>query len=319
MLRQYAKGLFDDLSIVAGNDLMSAENVAYLLKYDSAYGRSPHQVSVSGRELQLGGKSLLLFSEDNPENLPWDDLDIDIVIDCSGQFTSHEKACRHLQAGARRVLIGAPVLDADVMLVIGVNESAFQPDQHRIISTASCTTNSLAPVLKLLLERFGIDYVMVTTIHAYTASQAIVDAGRKKMVQGRAGAVNMIPTTTGADKATIALLPSLQGRLTALAVRVPVLTGSLTDITVQLSAATTVAELNDLFKTVSASPLGNIIGYTEDPLVSSDIIGDPRSGIVHGLSTRVLGGTTAKIQVWYDNEYAYARRCLELVELLPLK
>lgn len=298
---------------------MSAENVAYLIKYDSAYGVLQHDVSSAEGVLYIADKSLQLLSEPKPENLPWGDLDIDIVIECSGQFTSREESSRHLTAGARRVLIGAPALDADVMLVMGVNESSFIPEQHRIISNASCTTNSLAPVLKLLLDRFGIDYVMVTTIHSYTASQAMVDGGRKKMIQGRAGAVNIIPTSTGADKATIALLPSLQGRLAALAVRVPVLTGSLTDITVQLSTKTTADDLNHLFRNISDSPLGNIIGYTDDALVSSDIVGDPRSGIVHGLSTRVIGGTVAKIQVWYDNEFAYARRCLELVDRLTLQ
>lgn len=319
ILRQYSQLAFDDIQIVAANDLMTAENVAYLMKYDSAYGVFQGDVSIAEGVLYLADKSLKLLSEPRPENLPWGDLDIDIVIDCSGQFTTHEAASRHLKAGASRVLIGAPALDADVMLVMGVNELSFIPEQHRVISNASCTTNSLAPVLKLLLDRFGIDYAMVTTIHAYTASQAMVDGGRKKMIQGRAGAVNIIPTSTGADKATIAVLPSLRGRLAALAVRVPVLTGSLTDISVQLSAKTTVDEINNLFSNVSDSPLGKIVGYTNDPLVSSDIVGDPRSGIVHGLSTRMLGETTAKVQVWYDNEYAYARRCLELIELLALK
>jgi len=322
ILRQYAQSdtgcLTEDLIIVAANDLMSADNVAYLTKYDSAYGVLPINVSAAEGLLNLGDKSLILLSEKNPEKLPWADLDIDIVIECTGQFTSCVAASQHLKAGARRVLIGAPALDADVMLVMGVNESLFDSQAHKIISNASCTTNSLAPVLKILLENFGVDYAMVTTIHSYTASQAMVDGGRKKIIQGRAGAVNIIPTSTGADKATIAVLPELQGRLAALAVRVPVLTGSLTDMSVQLSTTTTAEEINQLFKTASEGELKKIIGYTSEPLVSSDIIGDPRSCIVHGLSTRVLGGASAKIHLWYDNEFAYARRCLELVGFLSI-
>lgn len=318
ILRQYAEGGFDGLQIVAANDIMSAENVAYLTQYDSAFGRYPHNVSVVGDTLCVADKTLKLFSRTDPQRLPWADLDIDIVIECSGQFNNREAASAHLKAGARRVLIAAPAADADVMLVMGVNEQAFDPLQHRIISNASCTTNSLAPALKVLLDHVGIEHAMVTTIHSYTASQSMVDSARKKMIRGRAGAVNIIPTGTGADLATVAVLPELAGRLSATAVRVPVVNGSLTDVTAELSRPTTADEINQLFKQASESDLKNVIAYSDQPLVSSDIIGDPHSCIVHGLSTRVIAGTAVKLQLWYDNEFAYARRCLDLIELLPM-
>ena len=318
ILRQFAQTGSDELTIVAANDLMTPDNVAYLLKYDSTYGPCQQAVSVADGELSIGDHTLRVFSEPDPQRLPWNDLDIDIVIDCSGKFTHRNDAQRHIDAGARRVLIAAPAPDADVMLVMGVNESAFDPQQHTIISNASCTTNSLAPPLKLLHDNFGIDYALVTTIHSYTASQAMVDSASKKVIRGRAGAVNIIPTATGADTATVAVLPELEGRLTALAVRVPVVNGSMTDISLHLTKETSAEQINQLFKEASEGALGNIIGYTEEPLVSSDIIGNPHSCIVHSLSTRVLGGSAVKLQLWYDNEFAYAKRCLDMVELLPL-
>ncbi|MCP3906751.1 MAG: type I glyceraldehyde-3-phosphate dehydrogenase [Oceanicoccus sp.] len=318
ILRQYAQSSFDHLEIVAANDILSADNMAYLLQYDSAFGHYPHPVSVSGDTLSIADKTLALFHEENPQKIPWMDLDIDMVIECTGRFADREAAFGHIAAGARRVLIAAPAYDADIMLVMGVNEYDFDPEQHKIISSASCTTHSLAPALKLLQDNFGIEHAMVTTIHAYTATQSMVDTGRKKMMRGRAGAVNIIPTTTGAEKATTMVLPELAGLLTALAVRVPVVDGSLTDVSVKLATQVTVPEVNHCFRTASSGDLNRIIGYTDQPLVSSDIIADPHSCIVHGLSTRVVAGSAVKLQLWYDNEYAYARRCLELVDLLPL-
>lgn len=317
LLRRYLQGGYKCFTLVAANEPMPPENLIYLLKYDSVHGRLERKVSIEQGGLRLDELELPLFSEKDPEKLPWSGEGVDLVIDCSGRFTKRAAAAKHLEAGAGRVLISAPCKDADVTLVMGVNEADFEPDHHQVISNASCTTNSLAPALKVLDDNFGIEQAHATTIHAYTASQSVVDQAAGKKIQGRAAAVNIIPTGTGADAATVAVMPQLKGRLSALAVRVPVVDGSLTDICAQLKSGASADEINGAFKAAAQGELRGILAYSEEELVSSDIVGDPHSCIVHGLSTRVQG-SLAKIQVWYDNEYGYACRCLDLLERLPL-
>jgi glyceraldehyde 3-phosphate dehydrogenase/glyceraldehyde-3-phosphate dehydrogenase (NAD(P)) len=248
----------------------------------------------------------------DPSQLPWGSLDIDAVVDCTGQFTGRELAAQHLQAGARRVLIGAPSEDADLTIVLGVNDSDFDPHRHQVVSNASCTTNSLVPPLHILTRHFGLEAVTVSTIHAYTASQTVVDRAAKKMHRGRAAGVSMIPTTTGADRAAVQVMPELQGRISALAVRVPVPDGSLTDITAQVSEVPEAAAVNRALREAAEGPLRGILGYSDDELVSVDVLGEPYSGLVHARATRVTGNLV-KLYVWYDNETGYASRCLDVV------
>ncbi|WP_226648259.1 type I glyceraldehyde-3-phosphate dehydrogenase [Microbulbifer variabilis] len=313
LVRRYLQGNYKRFSLVAVNDPMPIENLQYLLKYDSVYGRLEQDISFSNGKLYLNKMELPLFSEADPEKLPWGREHVDVVIESSGHFTKRSDAEKHLKAGAKRVLISAPSKDADLTVVMGVNEDDFNPKQHFVISNASCTTNSLAPTLKVLDANFGVEQIQVTTIHAYTGSQSVVDEASGKKIRGRAAGINIIPTSTGADAATIAVMPELQNRLSALAVRVPVVDGSLTDICAQLKVDASANEINDAFKVAAQGELLGILGYSEEELVSSDIIGDPHSCIVHGISTCVQG-RLAKVQVWYDNEYGYVCRCFDLLE-----
>lgn len=318
LLRRYLKGGFGQFSLVAVNDPMPVDNLVYLLKYDSIYGRAKFGIDTNDGKLWLDDLELPLFSEAEPADLPWQDLEIDLVIDSSGRFTRRADAIKHIDAGAGRVLLSAPSPDADLTMVLGVNENAFDPERHFVISNASCTTNSLAPPLKVLNDRFGVEAALVTTVHAYTSSQSAVDTTARKKGRGRACAINIIPAATGADAATVLVLPQLKGRLSALALRVPVPDGAITDISAELRSAVTADEINDAFKAAALGPLRNILEYSDEELVSSDIIGNPHSAVVHGLSTRVVRDKLVKLQVWYDNEYAYACRCLDLVERLPI-
>ena len=317
LLRRYLQGGFERFTLVAVNEPMSPENLLYLLKYDSVHGRLGCDVSIEQGKLHLGNLTIPLFAETDPASLPWGKEGVDQVLECSGRFTKRAAAAKHLDAGAARVLISAPSADADITLVMGVNEGDFEPERHHVISNASCTTNSLAPALKVLDEAFGIEQALVTTIHAYTASQSVVDQAASKKIRGRAAAINVIPTGTGADAATVGVMPQLKDRLSALAVRVPVADGSLTDISAQLKNAASAEEINAAFRAAAQGELRGILAYSDEDLVSSDIIGDPHSGIVHGLSTRSQG-QLAKIQVWYDNEYGYSCRCLDLLERVLL-
>tara|TARA_R110002072_G_scaffold99983_2_gene219961 strand:+ start:10181 stop:11254 length:1074 start_codon:yes stop_codon:yes gene_type:complete len=318
VLREYLKSGYGDLEIVAVNDLVAIDNLAYLLKFDSVHGRAPFDVSVSGGNLKLGDKLIPVYSEKDPENLPWKELGVDIVLEASGAFRKHKDASKHLKAGARRVLISAPADDPDKTLVMGVNIQEFDPNSHFIISNASCTTNSLAPTLKVLLDNFGIEKAHVTTVHGYTISQSMVDGAKRNMIRGRAGAVNIIPTSTGADKATVEVLPQLKGKLAAIALRVPVVDGAITDISVELSKDVDIKAVNDAFIAAANGKMKGILAYSDEELASTDIIGDPNSAIVHGLSTNVIQGRFVKLHVWYDNELAYAKRCLDMVQVLPL-
>lgn len=318
VLREYLAAQCEDIEIVAVNDLVPIENLAYLLKYDSVHGRARFEVSVAGNKLKLGDKLIPVFSEKDPEKLPWKDLGVDVVLEASGAFRKHADASKHVKAGARRVLISAPADDPDKTLVLGVNEHEFDPGKHVILSNASCTTNSLAPPLKVLLENFGIEQAHVTTVHAYTISQNMVDGAKRNMIRGRAGAVNIIPTSTGADKATVEVLPQLKDRLAAIALRIPVVDGAMTDISVVLSKEVDADTVNEAFKAAAQGKMKGILAYSDEEIVSTDIIGDPHSAIVHGLSTKVIQGRFLKLHVWYDNEYAYSKRCLDLIQQLPL-
>ena len=319
VLRHYMEMQPEGVEFVAANDLVPTDNLAYLIKYDSVHGRAPYPVEATPDCIRLGEHVIRVFAQKDPAQLPWKDLGVDVVIESTGFFTKRDLAAKHLAAGARRVLISAPSKDADFTLIVGVNDQDFDPEKHHVISNASCTTNSLVPPLKVLIDNFGIERALVTTIHAYTATQALVDRSARKKIRGRAAATSLIPTTTGSDVATALVLPELEGRLRALAVRAPIPDGALTDISADLKQAVTEEQVNAAFaKAAAEGPLQGILGYTEEELVSADIIGDPRSGIVHALSTRVVQGSMVKVQVWYDNEFGYSRRLLDAIERLAL-
>lgn len=319
VLREYLKGGYDDIEIVAANDLVPLDNLAYLMKYDSVHGRAGFSIACgANNSLVLNGRTIPVYAEPNPEKLPWQDLGVDVVLEASGRFRKHAQASLHLQAGAKRVLISAPSSDPDITLVMGVNDRDFDPTKHFILSNASCTTNSLAPPMKVLLDNFGVEMAHVTTVHAYTISQSMVDGAKSDMIRGRAGAVNIIPTETGADKATVAVLPQLKGKLAAVALRVPVVDGAITDISVELSRDATAEEINNAFIAAAQGPMRGILDFSNEELASTDILGDPHSAIVHGLSTHVIQGRFAKLHVWYDNEFGYAKRCLDLIQTLPM-
>ena len=318
VLRHYMEMRPKDVELVAANDLVPPDDLAYLLKYDSVHGRASFPVSPGGDGISMGDINLKIYAERDPAQLPWKKLGVDVVIESTGLFTKRELAAKHLEAGARRVIISAPSPDADVTIIIGVNESEFNPEQHKVISNASCTTNSLVPPLKVMLDNFGIERALVTTVHAYTGTQGLVDKPAKKKIRGRAAAVSLIPTTTGSDIATIMVLPELKGRLRALAIRAPIPDGAITDIVADLKKAVTVEDLNGALQAASEGPMKGILGYTEEELVSADIIDDPHSGIVHALSTIVVQESMIKIQVWYDNEFGYSRRLLDTIALLPV-
>ncbi len=319
ILRRYLDGGYSNFRIVAVNDPMPRDNLLYLLKYDSVHGTLPHEISINGDRLSIADTSFALYQRSEPNKLPWQEHNIDLVIESSGQFCRYSDATQHIGAGANRVLITAPCKDADITLVLGVNDNDFDAEQHIIISNASCTTNCLTPVLKVLIDAYGVERVLVTTVHAYTASQSMVDVAAKKMHRGRAGSMNIIPTSTGADACTILVLPELKDRLLALALRVPVANVALIDISAELSdkeelRSLTSDDINGVFIKAAAGSMENIIQYSDEQLVSSDIIGNPHSAVIHGLTTRVLQGNMINLFAWYDNEYGYASRCLDIAE-----
>jgi glyceraldehyde 3-phosphate dehydrogenase len=301
-----------ELELVAINDVADAAGLAMLLRYDSVYGRFPAEVSLDEGTLVAGPLRPTVLSEADPSALPWSSMGVDVVLDCSGRFRTRDQAAAHLTAGARKVIVSAPVKGPDVTLCLGVNEAAYDPERHDVISNASCTTNCLAPVAKVLLERFGVDHGFITTCHAYTSDQQLLDAPHKDPRRARAAALSIIPTSTGAARATGEVLPELKGRMDGIALRVPVPDGSVVDLTCQLSRETTADEVNAALRGAAESgPLTGILGYTEDPIVSTDVIGDDRSSLVDG-SLTMVSGTTAKVISWYDNEWAYACRLVEL-------
>jgi glyceraldehyde 3-phosphate dehydrogenase len=305
-----------DLEFVAVNDLTEPGVLAHLLKYDSIHGRFPADVSAAGSALEVGDTKLEVLSETDPARLPWKELGADIVIESTGRFTAREQASKHLAAGARKVLISAPSKDSDIMVVMGVNHQKYDRETHHLVSTASCTTNCLAPVAKILNDNFGIEHGLMTTIHAYTNDQKILDLPHKDLRRARAAAVSMIPTTTGAAKAVAKVLPELEGRLDGMAVRVPVSNGSLVDLTVRLRENASVESINASMKSAAEGSLKGFLEYTEDPIVSVDIIGNPHSSIFDASATMAVGGDLFKVLSWYDNEFGYSRRMVDMLKLL---
>jgi glyceraldehyde-3-phosphate dehydrogenase type I len=307
-----------DVEIVAVNDLISAQDMAYYIKYDSTHRKAPFEVKAEGNNLILGGKKIPMYAEKDPTQLPWKTLGVDIVMECTGRFTKKETASQHVTAGAKHVIISAPA-DVDKQLVLGVNEQSFDPKTDIVVSNASCTTNSLAAVTKVIHDTFGIENLMATTIHAYTATQFLVDTpqkggGRK----GRAAGLSLVPATTGAAKAMGPLFPDLKGKMDMIAVRVPTVDGSLTDANYLLKKSATVEEVNAVLKKAADGPLKGIVEYCDEEIVSMDIVGNSHSGIVDALSTKVVGNL-AKVMIWYDNEFGYSNRMIDLAALMGKK
>jgi len=304
-----------DVEIVAVNDLTDNRTLAHLLKYDSTFGRLDAEVTYDETSISVDGRQIKAFAERDPANLRWGDLGVDIVIESTGRFTDRDSAALHLKGGAKKVIISAPAKGEDITIVMGVNHDKYDPQAHDIISNASCTTNSVVPMAKVLLDSFGIEKGYMTTIHAYTNDQVILDFPHKDLRRARSAARNVIPTTTGAAKATSLAIPELKGRLDGIAIRVPVEDGSLTDLSVVLSRETTREEVNDVFRKAAEGGMAGIIRYTEDPIVSSDIIGDAASCIFDSLAT-MANGNMAKVFGWYDNEWGYSNRLVDLARLI---
>jgi len=306
-----AKG--SDLEIVAVNDLTDNKALAHLLKYDSITGRLDATVELEGDNIIVNGKPIKVLAERDPANLGWGDLGVDIVIESTGRFTKAADARKHIEAGAKKVLISAPATDEDATFVMGVNEQDYDPANHHIISNASCTTNCLAPLAKVFNDKFGIERGLMTTVHAYTADQNLQDGPHSDLRRARAAAINIVPTSTGAAKAIGLVLPELKGKLDGFALRVPVPTGSITDLTVTSSRPVTVDEVKGAYKEAAEGPLKGILKYTEDEIVSSDITTDPHSAIFDSGLLRVLGDQV-KLSAWYDNEWGYSNRLVDLTE-----
>ena len=303
------------IEIVAANDLTDAATLAHLLKYDTVLGTLGVDVAVVGDVIRAGRQQIRVLAERDPAALPWADLGADVVIESTGHFTSADGARKHIEAGARKVIISAPAKGEDITVVMGVNDSSYDPGRHDIISNASCTTNCVAPMAKVLQDSFGIVKGMMTTIHAYTNDQVILDFPHKDLRRARAAAQNIIPTTTGAARATALVLPELAGKLDGMAMRVPVMDGSVTDLVVQLSRAVTAEEVNAAFRAAADGPLKGYLHYTADPLVSSDIVGTPYSCTFDSLLT-MAAGDQVKVIGWYDNEWGYANRLADLAALV---
>ncbi len=301
-----------DIEFVAVNDLANAESLAHLVKFDSVLGRFPGEVSASGDTITVDGSEMKVLSERDPGDLPWADLGADVVIESTGLFTKREDAQKHLDAGAKKVIISAPASDPDVTVVLGVNFDAYDPENHHIISNASCTTNCLAPFAKVLNDSIGIENGLMMTIHAYTSDQRLQDMPHKDPRRARAAAINLIPTSTGAAKAVGLVLPELNGKLNGFAVRAPVATGSVVDLTFNAAKETSAEEVNEAIKAAASGPLEGILAYSEDPLVSTDIIGDAHSSVFDSGLTAVIEGKLVKAVSWYDNEWGYSNRCVEL-------
>ena len=309
-----------NLEVVAFNDIADAEMSAHLLRWDSNYGRFSGKVEVDGNDLVVNGKRLVAFAERNPADLPWKDLGVDLVIESTGLFTSKEKAEVHITSGgAKKVIISAPAKGEDITIVLGVNEHKYDPAEHHIISNASCTTNCLAPAVKVVFDTFGITAGLMTTIHSYTNDQVILDYPHSDLRRARSAAVSMIPTSTGAAKAVGIVIPALKGKFDGISVRVPTPTVSLVDCVIDVEKATTTEELHAKFKEAEAGPLAGILGFEEEELVSVDYKGDPRSSIVDAGFTKVFDGVMIKLLTWYDNEWGYSVRTADLAKLMADK
>ena len=305
-----------DVQVVGVNDLVDAKTLAHLLKYDSVHGRFQGDVSADGNHLVVNGKKIPVFSERDPAKIPWGSVGAKIVVESTGLFTAREKAELHLQGGAERVIISAPASGEDATFVLGVNDKSYDASKHRVVSNASCTTNCLAPVAKVLNDTFGIERGLMVTIHSYTSDQALVDTPHKDLRRARAGAMSMIPTSTGAAKAIGLVLPELKGKLDGYAMRVPTPDVSCVDLTLTLKKPATDATLNEAIKAAANGPLKGILEYCDEPLVSADFIGNQASSIFDALSTKVIDGAFAKVLAWYDNEMGYATRVADLCVLM---
>ncbi len=312
----------DKLKVVAINDLADSKQQAHLLKYDSTYGRYDGDVEVADGSLIVNGEKIIVFSERDPAKIPWDDAGVEIVIESTGFFTDAEKASSHLSDCVKKVIISAPATNEDITIVLGVNETQYDPAEHNVISNASCTTNCVAPMAKVLNDAFGIEHALMSTIHAYTNDQNILDQVHSDLRRARAAANSIIPTTTGAAKAVTLAIPELTGKIDGMAYRVPVITGSVTDLTVRLSKAVTADEVNDAFRASESGDLNGVMHVSDEPLVSSDYIGDPHSCTIDSLSTAVVtddgsdSGTFIKVVGWYDNEWGYSSRTADVTALI---
>jgi glyceraldehyde 3-phosphate dehydrogenase len=315
-VNQYHKG---KLEIVVVNDLTDTKTNAHLLKWDSTYGRYPGTVEATEDSIVVDGKKIKVLAERDPGNIPWRDWGVDIVIESTGLFTDATKAAAHLNGGAKKVLISAPARNEDITIVLGVNEDQYQPDKHKIISNASCTTNCIAPVVKVLHQSFGVSKGLMTTIHAYTNDQRLQDMFHRDLRRARAAAENIVPTTTGAAKAVTQVIPELKGRLHGLAFRIPVATVSVVDLVADLKEEVTVEQVNQAFRAVAEGPLKGLLEYCEEPLVSVDFKGNPASSIFDALSTMVIGGNMVKVLAWYDNEWGYSCRLADLATYIAGK
>ena len=311
-----AKQAGGDLDFVAVNDLTDAKTLAHLLKWDSVHGRYPGEVEATAKGLKVDGDEIVVSAERDPAKLPWKDLEIDVVIEATGFFTERDKAAKHLEAGARKVIISAPAKNEDITIVLGVNQHAYDPDKHHVISNASCTTNCLAPVAKVIMEAFGFRHGLMTTVHSYTNDQNILDLPHKDLRRSRAAALSMIPTTTGAAKATSLVLPALKGKIDGMAIRVPTPDVSIVDLVCEVEKETTVDEVNDAFRAAERGDLKGILGVSDEPLVSVDFTGDSRSSIVDSAATAVIDGRMVKVLSWYDNEWGYSARVVDLVRFV---
>ena len=308
-----------DIEWVAVNDITDNATLAHLLQYDTAYGRYPATVEATDEGIVVDGTLVRVLAERDPGNLPWADLGVDVVLESTGFFTKRDDAAKHLDAGAKKVVISAPATNEDITIVLGVNDDAYDPEQHHVISNASCTTNCLAPPAKVANDTVGIKHGLMTTIHAYTSDQRLQDAPHKDLRRARAAAQNLIPTSSGAAKAVGLVLPELNGKLTGFAIRAPVITGSVVDLTFEAERETSVDELNEAFRSAADGALQGILRYSEDPLVSSDIVADAHSSILDGELTQVIDGTLVKLVAWYDNEWGYSNRCVDVLQkVLPV-
>jgi glyceraldehyde 3-phosphate dehydrogenase len=319
VLKAFKEKYADEFDVVAVNDLFDPAVNAHLFKYDSNFGKYDGTVELVDGDIVVDGDTIKVFAERDPSKLPWGDLGAEIVIESTGVFRDGAKAAAHIQAGAKKVIISAPAKPADsvdLTVVLGVNDDMYDPANHNVLSNASCTTNCLAPPAKVIHENFGIVKGLMTTIHAYTLDQRILDQGHSDMRRARAAALNIIPTTTGAAKAVALVIPDLKGKVDGMAMRVPTPTVSLVDLVCELEKTATAEEVNAAFKAAAEGPMKGILGYSEEPLVSMDYKADPRSSIVDAQNTKIMGGNMLKILAWYDNEWAYSVRCADLAKLM---
>jgi glyceraldehyde 3-phosphate dehydrogenase len=304
------------LDFVAVNDLTDTKTLAHLFKYDSIHRTYEGTVGAEADAITVAGDRIRIFREKDPSTIPWKDLGVQVVLESTGKFTSADDARKHIAAGAKKVIISAPAKGEDITLVLGVNDAKYDPARHHIISNASCTTNCLVPMVKVIRDAFGFRHASMTTIHSYTNDQKILDFPHKDLRRARAAALSMIPTTTGAAKATALVIPEVKGRIDGISIRVPTPDVSLTELTVEVEKGTTIAEVNAAFQAAAAGPLKGILQYCEEELVSSDFIGNPHSCIVDSKCTNVIDGTLVKVSGWYDNEWGYACRCVDLLQIV---